>query len=64
MTQPIVHDPKICLYCGEAREPIVTPDSRITAIARLGLTPVGVPKWLVLRCPRCGHVDFFWNPPS
>ena len=48
-----------CRFCAIELEELVKPDDRATAIARFGITPVGMNKWRVLRCPDCGSLELF-----
>ncbi len=51
--------PEPCRFCAIALEEVLSADAAARAIARFGITPVGVNKWRVLRCPDCGSLELF-----
>lgn len=59
MTKPTKPNPAICPYCQTERQEIVNPESQTRAIAAIGITPVGMNKWRVLRCADCGSLELF-----
>ena len=62
MIQSLAREDRICTWCGDICEDVVSPHREDTAAKLLeltGLTPPNAERWRVLRCAGCGHLEWF-----
>lgn len=50
---------RICLVCGDGTYSVVVDEKQLDLCDYMGFSPVSGKRWRLLRCGRCGHIQFF-----